>query len=140
MSTITLRCTLVATSPAELLRLTGGLRSWRWFLFFAPLRVDADLKIVSACSVVVLMASGYCNTLCWRRLQGKASKTHARRLPRSPCSARRFHSMGLSFFSAFLKRVFYLFLKILVFLSLFENLSFFIFIYRSCFFSVIFSY
>jgi hypothetical protein len=31
---------------------------------FAPLRVDADFKIMSTCSVIVLMASGYCNTLC----------------------------------------------------------------------------
>jgi hypothetical protein len=79
-------------------RLTRSLRSWRGFLFFAPLRVDANFKIMSTCSVIVLMPAWYCNTLCWSRLQGKIVKTHARRLPRSPCSARRFHSIGSLFF------------------------------------------
>ncbi len=92
--------------PAELMMIS----------IFAPLRVDTVFKIMATCNVIVLMASGYCNTLCWSRLQGKASKTHARRLPRSPCSARRFHSIGFMFFTSFQISCFFIFFMGLVFL------------------------
>ncbi len=78
-------------------RLTMGLRSCRWFMnlrHFLSSWVQHCERMQCYCFAV----SCYRNTLCWSRLQGKTSKTYARRLPRSPCSARRFHSISFSFF------------------------------------------
>ncbi len=105
--------------PCGAVRLTRILLSWRWFLLLHHF-VSTWVQDCEHMQCYCFDGVWYCNTLCWSRLQGKASKTHARRLPRSPCSARRFHSIGSRFFL----------------FSCFAFFNFF-YIYSTCFSSII---
>ncbi len=67
----------------------------------------------------------YCNTFCWSRLQGKAAKTNARRLPRSPLLG---SSIPLHRFLVFMLSICgscFVFFRVLSIISIFNYYLFF---------------